>query len=59
VKRKARIAFLEEWPSLRANRVLPYLTKEFEITYITCEMGNFPKGDFKEVIKFPAPNFMF
>ena len=58
MKRKARIAFLEEWPSLRANRVLPYLTKEFEITYITCEMGNFPKGDFKEVIKFPAPKFM-
>jgi len=51
-----RIAFLEEWPSLRAFHVLPYLCEQFEITYITTGKG-LPDAKFKEVIGFPDPKF--
>ncbi len=51
-----RIAFLEEWPSLRAFHVLPYLCEQFEITYITTGKV-LPDAKFKEVIRFPDPKF--
>lgn len=49
-----RLAFLEEWPSLRANHVLPYLCERFDITYITTG-DNIPCAKFKDVIVFPSP----
>lgn len=53
-----RIGFFEEWPSLRATKVMPYLTTRFRITYVTSEKGLMPRGDFERVIKYPAPRYM-
>lgn len=49
-----RVAFLEEWPSLRAHHVLPYLCERFDITYITTGQ-DLPCAKFKDVIIFPPP----
>ncbi|WP_447979445.1 glycosyltransferase family 4 protein [Candidatus Nitrospira bockiana] len=55
---KARIAFLEGSPSLRAEKVLPLLTKEFRITYITSG-SKIPPGDYERVIRFPKAKLFF
>jgi glycosyltransferase involved in cell wall biosynthesis len=47
-----RLAFLEGSPSLRARHILPILTKQFKITYITSGT-DIPQGDFEQVIRFP------
>ena len=47
-----RIAFLEGSPSLRARHVLPILTKQFKITYVTSG-DDIPDGSFDKVIRFP------
>jgi glycosyltransferase involved in cell wall biosynthesis len=47
-----RIAFLEGSPSLRARHVLPILTKQFKITYITSG-DDIPQGTYEDVIRFP------
>lgn len=51
---KTRIVFIEEWPSLRANKVLPYLTEKIDIIYLTSNRGIFPQANFKEVILVPS-----
>lgn len=56
---KHRIVFIEEWPSLRANKVLPYLADKFDITYLTSDRGVFPQANFKDVILVPPHNVPF
>lgn len=58
MKKKLRIAFVEEWPSLRGTKILPYLAEQFELTYITSDMGTFPKADFADVKLFPAVKYI-
>ncbi len=59
MKEKHQIAFFEEWPSLRSNKIMPFLSSQFDIIYVTGNKGSFPEGDFKEVITFPSPRFIF
>ncbi len=59
MKEKHRIAFFEEWPSLRSNKIMPLLSSQFDIIYVAGNKGSFPEGDFREVITFPAPRFIF
>jgi glycosyltransferase involved in cell wall biosynthesis len=58
MRENIRIGFFEEWPSLRATKVMPYLTTRFRITYVTSEKGQMPQGDFERVIKYPAPRYI-
>jgi len=53
---RIRIVFLEEWPSLRAFHVLPYLCERFDVTYITTGK-RVPDAQYKELITFPDPKF--
>lgn len=52
----ARFAFSEEWMSLRASHILPYLAKENEIHYIASGT-DVPKADFASVTLFKFPRY--
>lgn len=55
---KLRIVFLEEWPSLRGTKILPYLAEKFDITYVTSSRGVQPNANFKDIHMFPPPKFI-
>lgn len=52
----ARFAFTEEWLSLRASKILPYLAREHEIHYITSGV-DIPQADFASVKLFKFPRY--
>jgi len=52
----ARFAFIEEWMSLRASQILPYLAKEHEIHYIASGTDT-PPADFASVKLFKFPRY--
>lgn len=52
----AKFAFTEEWMSLRARNVLPYLAKEHEIHYISSGT-DVPPADFSSVRLFKFPRY--
>lgn len=52
----ARFAFTEEWLSLRASKILPYLAKEHEIHYIASGK-DIPQADFASVTLFKFPRY--
>ena len=52
----ARFAFTEEWLSLRASKILPYLSKDHEIHYIASGT-DIPQADFASVKLFKFPRY--
>ncbi len=52
----ARFAFVEEWMSLRASHVLPYLANTHEIHYIASGT-DIPQADFVSVKLFNFPRY--
>lgn len=52
----ARFAFTEEWLSLRAGHILPYLAEEHEIHYIASG-EEVPKANFASVTLFKFPRY--
>lgn len=52
----ARFAFTEEWMSLRASHILPYLSQQHEIHYISSG-SDVPKADFASVTLFKFPRY--
>ncbi|MBV5329480.1 MAG: glycosyltransferase family 4 protein [Chlorobium sp.] len=50
------MAFIEEWLSLRASKILPYLAKEHEIHYIASGV-DIPQADFASVKLFKFPRY--
>lgn len=52
----ARFAFIEEWRSLRASKILPYLAKDHEIHYIASGT-DIPQADFASVKLFNFPSY--
>jgi len=52
----ARFAFTEEWLSLRASKILPYLAREHEVHYIASGT-EVPSADFASVKLFKFPRY--
>ncbi len=52
----ARFAFTEEWMSLRASHILPYLARDHEIHYISSGPEK-PKAEFASCTMFNFPRF--
>lgn len=52
----ARFAFTEEWQSLRASNILPYLAKDHEIHYIASGT-DIPQANFASVTLFKFPRY--
>ncbi len=52
----ARFAFTEEWLSLHASKILPYLAKDHEIPYIASGT-DIPQADFAPVKFFKFPRY--
>src|SRR5215510_2610167 len=55
--RKPSIAWVEEWMSWRAEKVLPYLAERFDITYISA--GNdVPSANFAAIERVRRSKYM-